>query len=230
MAAMLREHVASDAALTLPAPDDSAPSPTNDDIGLVVWGSLRTAADAAWGQVEAFKDHPRQLEFGVRVCDEMLRGKQNAQTAATVRALLDTLLAAAKEATRQKTRAEASSRPATADAGADAKGGKDKGKPAKGAPAAEPEVELNEEDQAKEEGATRLQKLLRTQHMLLQSIRKARAATKVQLPWRAQARLLLAICTALMPPPPPAEVEEVVPPEAEEPAAAEGEGESGRWS
>ena len=124
MAAMLREHVASDAALTLPAPDDSAPSPTNDDIGLVVWGSLRTAADAAWGQVEAFKDHPRQLEFGVRVCDEMLRGKQNAQTAAAVRALLDTLLATAKEATRQKTRAEASSRPATADAGADAKGGK----------------------------------------------------------------------------------------------------------
>ena len=125
MAAMLREHVASDAALTLPAPDDSAPSPSNDDIGLVVWGSLRTAADAAWAQVEAFKEHPRQLEFGVRVCEEMLRGKQNAQTAAAVRAMLDTLLAAAKAATRQKTRAEASSRPATADADAAAgKGGK----------------------------------------------------------------------------------------------------------
>ena len=125
MAAMLREDVASDAALTLPAPDDSAPSPTNDDIGLVVWGSLRTTADAAWAQVEAFKDHPRQLEFGVRVCDAMLRGKQNAQTAAAVRAMLETLLAAAKAATRQKTRAEASSRPPTADAdAAAAKGGK----------------------------------------------------------------------------------------------------------
>jgi len=94
-------------------------------------------------------------------------------------------------------------------------------------PAAEPEAEPDEEGQAKAQGATRLQKLLRTQFALLQSIRTARAATAAQLPWRAQARLLLAICTALMPPPPPAEAEAPAEPEpqAAEPAAAAAEGE-----
>ena len=71
------------------------------------------AAEEAWEQVEAFAGHPRQLEFAVRVCGEMLRGKQNAETAATVRRLLGKILEAAKSLTRIKTRAEASSPPPT---------------------------------------------------------------------------------------------------------------------
>ena len=125
MASMLREYVASDLGLTAPAANNPAPAPDNVDIGLVVWGSLRDAAEAAWEQVEAFAGHPRQLEFAVRVCGEMLRGKQNAETAATVRRLLGKILEATKSLSRIKTRAEASSPPPTADAVAD-KSGKDK--------------------------------------------------------------------------------------------------------
>ena len=60
---------------------------------------------------------------------------------------------------------------------------------------------MSEEDHSKAECATRLQRLLRTQLVLLRSIRAVRALVEQLLPWRAQARLLLASCAALAPPP-----------------------------
>ena len=156
-------------------------------LGVKLWSALAKAEEATWAVLADAEGHPRVLEFTVQACRHILQATPTSAKAEEVHTKLSEILASAAEAGRYKPIAEL----------------------IEPLPEEEP---LAEEEDAE---AANARKVARAEAMLARQLkgirlrkldrREKREMHRRQRPWRAQAKLLLARCAALIPPPAPAE-------------------------